>query len=204
MPSQKNDKNYQTRLELGFIISLLIVILLFVLSKRYNVSYESMGLPKIAFDFLVENVPETRQGIPRKRPKRPDVIIPVEDEVVPEDETIEDFEFSLFDGPEGPPQYPEGEGFSAEILPRPIAEVIPEFPKEDLKNKVEGVVSLHIYVNSKGKVEKVIILENTTGSTRCADAAKKAAFKNRFIPAKMKQKSIGMWIIKKYTFSVPK
>jgi len=202
--SSISNLNYRKRIELGFIFSLILIILIFLFSKHYKVVPPTNTRMAIISDFVVEDIPVTRQGIPRQRPQRPEIIIPVEDEVIPEDEVIEDFDFSVFEGKDGPPGLPGGEGFIVEVLPRPIAEVFPEYPKEDLKNKIEGVVTLRLFIDNRGFVKDVIVMENTTGSQRCARAAKEAAYKNRFIPARSNNNNVPIWISKRYTFSAPK
>lgn len=196
--------NYKKNMERAFIVALSICILFFIISKRNKTQSPRKHNPSIISEFIVENIPVTRQGVPRKKPERPQVIIPVSDDVIPEDEIIEEADLIFQQGKEGPTGLPTGEGFSVEALPRPIAEVFPEYPIEDLENRVEGTVTLHLHVSASGIVKKVIVLKNSTGSPRCAAAAKTAAQKSRFIPAKQNGKNISMWITKKYTFSAPK
>lgn len=199
--SRLQDLKYHKRMELGYILTLIIVITIFVLNKRFDTPVSRPKFVDLTQNFQVETIPATRQGKPQQRPSRPEVIIPVDDSVPIEDEIIEDFDFSnrMGDGTGGS----VGEELVIEILPRPIAEVFPEYPEEDLKNQVQGIVVLQLYISEKGIVEEVVLLENTTGSERCVTAAKKAAFKNRFSPARQKGRAIALWIKKTYTFSTP-
>jgi len=188
-------------MELGYILTLIIIILLFMFNKRFEVPASRPIYVDLTQNFQVETIPATRQGRPQQRPIRPEVIIPVDDAVPIEDEVIEDFDFSDYIGDGTGIQ--AGEELAIEILPRPITEVFPEYPEEDLKNRVQGIVTLQLFINEKGIVEEVVLLENTTGSERCVAAAKKAALKNRFSPARQKGKPIALWIKKSYTFSTP-
>ncbi len=199
--SRLQDLKYQKRMEWGYILTLMIMIALVMFNKRLDSPASRVKVLDLTQNFQVETIPATRQGRPQQRPSRPEVIIPVDDSVPIEDEILEDFDYSdwMGDGSEGA----VGKELAIEILPRPIAEVFPEYPEEDLKNRIQGIVTLQLYISEKGIVEEVVILENTTGSERCVAAAKKAAFKNRFSPARQKGKAIPLWIKKTYTFSTP-
>ncbi len=195
------ELDYRKRMELGYILTLIIIILIFMFNKRFEVPASRPQYVDLTQNFQVETIPATRQGRPQQRPERPEVIIPMDDAVPIEDEVIEAFDFSDVIGEGTGVQV--GEELAIEILPRPIAEVFPEYPEEDLKNRVQGIVTLQLFINEKGIVEEVVLLENTTGSERCVAAAKKAALKNRFAPARQKGKPIALWIKKSYTFSTP-
>lgn len=195
--------NHKRNLEKGLIFSLLITISVFVLSKRISLQH-SFG-SKIAIPaIIVEDIPKTRQGIPQKPPERPTIPIPVESDVIPEDAVIEptDPNFNLDFG--HPPEQSGAGSAEPDIQPRPIAEVFPEYPEEDLKKGVEGFVKLFLQVDKKGSVVKTVVLDNTTGSKRCADAASEAALKSRFFPARKNNKAVVAWITKIYTFSAAK
>lgn len=204
MDTVQRESSYKRTLELGYIFALIFIILLAYFSKRYE---NTAPLPKrivISENFLVEDIPITKQGIPRKRPPRPQAIIPVTEEVVPEDEIIEDLDILSVNSSEGRSGFSSGEGFSVEILPRPLAEVFPEFPKEAIEAGSDGVVLLHLLINETGSVSEIVVLENTTGSVLCAVAAKNAARRNKFIPAQKSGKNVAMWIEKSYVFKAPK
>ena len=151
----------------------------------------------------VEDIPITRQGTPRKPPPRPVVPIPSEDDLIPDDVTIEDTEltyesFSLSSG-SGVPL-----GQINIFQPRPIFEVIPEYSEDLQKKGIEGAVKLHLHIDRTGRVINVVVLENTTGSSVCANAAKEAALKGRYIPAKKDGKPTDLWISRTYTFGLQK
>jgi TonB family protein len=70
------------------------------------------------------------------------------------------------------------------------------------KKGIQGMVKLHLHVDGSGKVVEAIILENTTNSSLCEQAAKAAALKCRYLPAKSAGKSIDVWITRTYTFGL--
>jgi len=170
-------------------------------SRRFEIKGLPVVQPKEVI-LLLEDIPVTRQGVPRPKPVRPAIPIPSEEESLPEDETIEptdlDQYFNL-------PPLPEGVGGSAAIIPpRPIAEVFPEFPERELKKGVRGVVELALKVDERGVVVDVYVIRNTTGSKTCEQAAVQAAYKTRFIPARRGSEHIVVWINKIYKFSAEK
>lgn len=192
--------NYQLVLEKSAIVALCIVILIFLLFPKFQ--FSKVIEKKIIFTSLdVEDIPVTHQGARRQPPPKPAVPIPTDDELFPEDVTIEETELDLN-------LYSEQDGFDflsgipVVYQPRPIFEVIPEYPQELQKKGVEGTIKLHLHINANGYVDDVVVLENTTGSSNCANAAKAAALKGRYIPARQKGKSTDIWIIRTYSFGI--
>lgn len=167
------------------------------------------GIPEsVNLTFEVEDIPSTRQGAPRRPPPRPAVPIPVESESVPVDATIEptelSFAFDLGDlGSAGDLEEGIGGG-SPVVQPRPVALVLPEYPEEEKKNRVEGVVRVSLHIDETGRVVDAVVVENTTGSERCAAAALRAGKGTRFIAARRKGKPIPFWVIMPFTFSLPR
>jgi TonB family protein len=203
----KNQNNspheqYQNALQQSTIVALILVILIFFLFPRIKV-VTPKKIVTIGTSITVENIPVTRQGSPRKPPPRPVVPIPSEDEIIPDDVTIDNTEltfenFSLSSGSGAPV------GQIDIFQPRPIFEVIPEYSEELQKKGIEGLIQLHLHIDETGRVVDVIVLENTTGSSECAKAAKEAAFKGRYIPAKKDDKPADIWISRTYTFGLQK
>jgi TonB family protein len=193
---------YQIILEKSTALALVLVIILFVLFPKIKVG-KTIMVEGIGTVLTVEDIPITRQGTPRKPPPRPVVPIPSEDDLIPDDVTIEDTEltyesFSLSSG-SGVPL-----GQINIFQPRPIFEVIPEYSEDLQKKGIEGAVKLHLHIDRTGRVINVVVLENTTGSSVCANAAKEAALKGRYIPAKKDGKPTDLWISRTYTFGLQK
>ena len=84
--------------------------------------------------------------------------------------------------------------------PRPIREVIPEFPESERKKGVHGVVELKILVNASGRVDSVMVLNNTTGSKILARSAKAAAYRSIYRPVKNKKQALAKWVVRPYRF----
>lgn len=194
--------SYQKNLEAAAVVALCLIILLFLLFPRFNISKEEAEIVFVA-SINVENIPKTHQGTRRKPPPKPAVPIPSDDDLIPDDITIEEtdinFEQMSLQSGSG-----IADGRFVVFQPRPIYEVIPEYPQELQKQGIEGIVKLHLHIDKSGKVMKVIVLENTTGSNVCAKAAKTAALKGRYIPAKIFGKPTELWITRTYTFGLQK
>jgi len=180
--------------------------MLFLIFPRIKVEKPSK-IKGIGTAITIEDIPITRQGPARKPPPRPVVPISSEDDIIPDDVTIDATEltfenFSLSPG-SGSGTEPTLEPINI-FQPRPIFEVIPEYSEELQKKGVEGVIKLHLHIDQTGQVVDVIVLENTTGSSVCANAAEEAALKGRYIPAKKDGKPTDFWISRTYTFGLQK
>ena len=183
-------KLYQITFEKSMIVSLLLVIAFFHLCPAPKQKYREQKA--LIPGFIVENVPVTRQGVRPRPPARPALPIPVDDPAMAEDETIEpttlvlDFASYFGDGGFGlhsTPIYP----------PRPVVQVMPEYPEEEKKRGVSGTVVLSVEVNERGKVTGVVVVSNTTGSELCAKAAINAVRKCRFLPAQRGKTPVAAW-----------
>jgi len=196
------DENYQKTIHVATIVALAMTISIFELFPTLN--WEKNEEPIIVVTSLqVENIPITRQGTRKPPPPKPAVPIPSDDELIPEDVTIEETELDL--NLYSPLQGEGGiSGAPFVFQPRPIYEVIPEYPQELQRKGIQGRVKLHIHVNKYGFVDQVVILENTSGSPICARAAKTAALQGRYVPAKSQGKPTDIWITRVYSFGVSK
>ncbi|MBC8184497.1 energy transducer TonB [candidate division KSB1 bacterium] len=203
MPKYQKEEarlNYQTNVEKATIVALILVILLFLFFPTFDLTRKEDS--EVVFTSLsIEDIPLTRQGTRRKPPPKPAVPIPSDDDLIPEDLTIEetDLNFDLASEQLGPGVL---SGRPAIFQPRPVFEVIPEYPQELQKKGIEGFVKLHLHVDKAGRVIKAIVLENTTNSKVCANASLSAALKCRYIPAKSSGKAVDIWINRTYTFGL--
>jgi TonB family protein len=194
---------YLARLELGLVIALSLFTAVFVVSKRLNKKIE---VPiYIASDnlSLLDLPPVTKPGGAPKVPTLPQVPVPSEDDALPEEETIELTEldmsigFPTFEG-NGPGD--NGQWGGANMGPRPLREVIPDYP-DDLKKKgIEGVVLLSVLVNQSGRVDSVWVVENSSGNRRLAHAAIEAARETVYMPIKNMKNKRSVWIQRPVTF----
>ena len=179
------------------IVTLLLVIAFFLIcpapkTKKREQRHRISG-------FIVEDVPVTRQGVRLRPPAKPALPIPVDDPAMAEDETIEKTLLNFDAGSSW------GEGIFAlsniPILPpRPLVQVMPEFPLAEKKRGVSGTVVLRVEVNEVGVVTAVVVVENTTNSKLCEQAAITAAKKCRYQPARQGKKVVTAWTTCSYGF----
>ena len=196
------EEHYQRNLRVAAIVALTVVIFVFQIFPRMSWKKETPKVIVIA-SLHIENIPVTRQGTRKPPPPKPAVPIPSDDELIPEDVTIEKTELDLnlyspIEGEDGPP------GAPIVYQPRPIFEVIPEYPQELQKKGIQGIVKLHIHINKQGLVDQVVVIENTTGSLLCSRSAKNAAMQGRYMPAKSRGKPTDIWITRTYSFGISK
>lgn len=191
--------NFWKNVEKGLVVVLCFCIFIFQISKRFNIKSSPPTIADEVIYMHIDEIPITKQGTKRPRPKRPVVPIPVEEPTVPEDLTIESTEL---DFNASPPNMPEGDGFYSIIPPRPIADVFPEYPEDEKKKGIVGEIELSLLVDISGRVQNVQVVKNLTGSQKCEQSAIRAAYQTRFIPARKDDKHVAVWIHKKYKFGL--
>ena len=202
---------YRIRIEKALICSLLCMILLFLSSHRLPYRESKQNTMVISI-ITSDMVPVTsQQGGSLKRPSLPQVPIPSEDEYLPDYETIELTDLDLWEGI----PFVDGTGTGNGVFggsgtgygggglgPRPILEVIPEYPEEERKKGFTGIVELSIYINSDGYVDSVFVLNNTTRSRKLEQSAMEAAYRSRYAPLPDQYESISRWIQRIYRFDL--
>ena len=96
--------------------------------------------------------------------------------------------------------------FKVEVKPKLLHEVLPVYPKEALKNKVEGRVPLRYVVNVNGSVSGVKVLKSSGTIDRkdFQQAAIDAVSQFRYKPAEHNGKPVAVWIIRMIRFRLPK
>ncbi len=191
---------YRKTIKISLVISLaFLLILLHIVPK--NVEHKKKALPVVPFSFEIEEVPATTQQVRRGvRPQKPAIPVPSEDPDIPQDATIEEtiIDWDIGDSPFGVSGLTTGRPDT--IPPRPIVQVLPEYPRELVKQNVRGIVKLMLWVNEKGRVEEAVVVENSTNNEKCAQAALEAAKKNSYLPATIDKKKVASWVACTYSF----
>ncbi len=206
---------YRIRFEKSLICSLICTILLFLLFRRMPDHPDPQKIVTISISTvdMVPLVPLTSQsGGSMRLPALPQVPIPSEDDTLPEYETIELTDLDLREGIPFVDGTGTGNGLfggsgtgyggSGGSGPRPILEVIPEYPEGERKKGFTGIVELSIFINSEGFVDSVVVLNNTTKSTKLEQAAVEAAYRSRYAPLPEEYKGISRWIQRPYSFDL--
>ncbi len=191
--------NYRQNVKKTLVVTLVLFNLIALLSPRLDVLTEGeTEAPKIVID--VENIPVTRQQRKTPPPPKPKVPIPSDNEAVPEDATIEETTLkytNVYDLTDG---LPEMSGLRV-IPPKLINLTAPEMPEEEFKKGIKGTVRLSVHIDKKGKVVEVVVIDNTTQSEKCAQAAVEAAYGSRFFPARENNQTVSAWSSITYGFN---
>jgi TonB family protein len=77
--------------------------------------------------------------------------------------------------------------------PKPLTSIKPKYPEIAQEAGIEGTVIVQVFVDKKGRVKETIILKGIP-NTGLDEAAIKAIRKTRFLPAKQRERAVGVWI----------
>jgi len=69
----------------------------------------------------------------------------------------------------------------------------PKYPEIAKEAGIEGTVIVQAFVDKKGRVKETIILKGIP-NTGLDEAAITAIRKTRFVPAKQRERAVGVWI----------
>jgi len=198
----REKQRYRARLELSLVISLVLVLCFFLIWRRAIHIREFPAYSSGGILLDTDLPPATKKGGSPLPPSMPQIPIPSEDEFISNEVTIDFTDLDMINDLSAI----KGEGGDDDAYgsrrggPRPLYEVIPEYP-DDLRDKgISGVVVLSIRVTSSGKVDSVIVLENTSGSARLGKAAVRAAYLCRYAPYTENLHESGLWIRRPYRF----
>ena len=197
---EKSKLAYKKTIEKSLVISLaFLLVLLHIFPKIYEP--KPVELVPIPFKFEIEDIPITKQTVRRgQRPQKPVIPIASEDPDIPQDFTIDEtiIDWNAGDALTGNSGLTTGR--TDTIPPRPIVQVLPEYPKELQKQNVKGTVKVLIYVDENGRVQEAVVTENSTGSDACSEAALVAAKQSSYIPATIGKKKVAAWVACFYSF----
>ncbi len=84
--------------------------------------------------------------------------------------------------------------------PRIKLQVKPEYSKEMLQNRVEGVIRVKMLIDIDGKVKQVIVLDDLGFGSK--EKVAEACFKMLFEPAKRGDQPVSVWISFKFRFEM--
>ena len=191
---------YKKVLELGTVLSLLFMILLFLSFKKFEVQVVEQVAPQI--DIVVEDIPQTVQVKAPPPPSRPAIPVASEDEDLMDDVTIEDTEirFDEIPPPPPPPTIEEEEippFLPFEAQPKIIGGYAAfkariKYPELAQKAKIEGQCVIRTLVNKQGVPENFQIIKDPGGG--CAQAVIDALKKTKFTAAMQRDRPVKFWI----------
>lgn len=201
----KNDlkKSYLIRLQMGFILSLLIVITAANLTIKPSESNDVITVERQQ-TFQLEEIVQTRQEIKAPPPPRPSVPVAVPNDEIIENEIINlDAELKLDDFleiPSAPPAMAEVEEEEEEEI-FVVVEQMPEliggiasvqklikYPEMAVMAGIEGRVVVEFIIDQEGNVRDPVIVRGIGGG--CDEEALRAVSKAKFIPGKQRGKPV--------------
>lgn len=202
MKCRTNKYFYLRNLEIGIIISLIVLLILFIYFPNLETGVEQKRNYPEPFITMID-IPNTKQEIEAieklKIPRvESNLYIPesIEDDFILDDIDVESTltEPAFSDNPlvnETP-----YEMSSLPFIPRQILEVIPEN-----KDEFSGVIKLKLLIDKDGKVSDHKLLTNTSQNERCLTSVLDAVYKSKWEPIKIEGNKIEYWIEKEYSFN---
>ena len=142
------------------------------------------------------DIPQTQQLDLPPPPARPSVPIESEDEDLSDDLTIEETDlgsFEAWDAPPPPPSGPQVKFIPYDERPVPLTKIRPKYPEIAQEAGIEGTVIVQVFIDKKGRVKEAMILKGIP-NTGLDEAAIAAIRKTRFLPAKQRERAVGVWI----------
>jgi len=185
--------NYPVTIRIAGLTGVLLITFGFLFTPR---NFDVFILDE-ANQIIIEqiDIPQTQQLDLPPPPARPSVPIESEDEDL-EDVTIEETDlesFEAWDAPPPPPEGPRVKFIPYDDPPRPLTPIRPKYPEIAQEAGIEGTVIVQVFVDKKGRVKETIILKGIP-NTGLDEAAIKAIRKTRFLPAKQRERAVGVWI----------
>jgi hypothetical protein len=186
--------DYSKKLELGFIISLSILIIFFYFSSDFQMTISEVQQHKYP-QLIIIDVPPTRQNKPQiPKPVKP--IIPIASEEIDflSDVIIKSDSSSriAFDEigtiPKNASDLP--------VQPRQILEVLPK----NVAKEVKGEIVFSLLIGWDGRVKNQKLISNTTNCSDCLTSVLAAVTKSQWQPVKFQGKKTEYWIRKAYIF----
>ncbi len=191
--TSKSKFNYPVTVRIAGLVSILIIVMGFLFIPRTTTG---AVLGKSLIPPLPPTLPPppTEQfEIPPARPPRPLLPKASEEEDVSPDITIEKTDLGNFIPWIPPPPPPEEIFIPYDELPKALTPISPKYPKVAQEAGIKGTVYVQAFVDKKGRVQKVNVLEGG-GITGLNEAAVEAIKKTRFKPAKQRERPVGVWI----------
>lgn len=202
--NQKNDlkKSHLLRLEIGLILSLLILITITKINIRSS-GYGDIVVAESNEEIIMEEVIQTKQEIITPPPPRPVVPISVPNDEVIENEIIEldaelYFDTEALELPPAPPKYEEEDDEQeifvvVEQMPELIGglgsvQKLIEYPKMAVMAGIEGRVVVQFVIDEDGNVNDPVVVRGIGGG--CDEEAVKAVQQAKFIPGRQRGKPV--------------
>jgi hypothetical protein len=205
----KDKLHYKRNLNIGIIVSLIIITSSFYLSPNFK--DEPSEIPQVKEQLItVIDIPRTVQTKSSETVSQPKKIIPslvveidepeVLQNVMIDDASLDEKSDSKSNNLTSSPQHGDKAlPFSSlPFIPRQFLEVLPEKPADD----VEGYIKLSLKIGKGGMVKEHRILNNTVKACEeCLHNVIEAVYKSKWAPVIIEGDSVQFWLEKTYRFN---
>jgi protein TonB len=188
--SRDLKKQYPLHIRIGFLMTLVLLILGFVFIPEMK---REPYRPKFSKPMRVDKLPPQLQNIvkppPPQRPKMP--VAAKSDEEV-EAETIEKTDFTGLEKKEADVEFKPPKFVAYEVAPKPLNQSIMYdiYPEVAKKLGIEGTLYLELWIDTTGKVRNVIVTKPLYPAID--KVAKEKAYQLKFKPAMQNDKPVGV------------
>ena len=202
MKNSSFKAEYQKVLEKSFVISVMIIALLFYFFPMFDVGIELKAhLPDIILNL---DTPPTRQPEKRVRPALPKIPVANEEEEMLEAVEIDFLEMRenwFVENPEIPDAEPTEtyEFFAVSDKPVLKQKVSPVYPVLARKAGVEGMVVVKVLIDTKGDVIEAMVVKSIP---MLDSAALDAAKMFKFTPGKQRDRIVRVWMQIPFKFNL--
>ena len=196
---------YRRLIEIGFMISLLLLISLGLAYPRFRDKRIKPSPPKVEIN--IEKVDITQQFEAPPPPARPSIPVESESDDLLDDVTIDPTTIDMFSEIQPPPPPDQMIDFIAyDEDPVPIGGFAgikkrAKYPDIAREAGIEGMVIVRAFIDDKGIVREMKIQKGIP-NTGLNEAAMKAIGGTRFKPAKQRDIPVGVWISIPITFKL--
>ena len=207
MKTRRKDPKYDLRLhypkvlELSLIITLLIIAIVLLASKRLEFKRSIVKADQVSIK--AEDIPVTQQVKRPPPPARPSIPVESDDPELDDDVTIDDVEWDIFDEPPPPPPPPDEvvDFFAVEVQPELVggAQAIYDYIIEhDLYPEmariagINGDVLIQFIVGADGTPRNITVAQEKPSSLGFGEAGVEAIKHMRFKPGKQRDRYVAV------------
>ena len=194
----KEHKHYSRNLKIGFILSELLIICIFIFSPKINQDKSLKFSEPLIF---INEIPVTIQPARNisKEPKTPEIFI---DEEINDPVILDNIVLSHTNQQElsVSNNITDTDNLNNLGEPRPPTQLLEVLP--DKKNiNYNGSLKLKLKIDSSGKVADYVILFNSIDCKDCLKEIISAVYKSKWKPARKNGSETEFWVEKSYTFN---
>lgn len=207
MKSRRKDPKYDLKfqyprvLEISMIVTLLIVSLILLSSKKLDFKHSAKKADQV--ELKAEDIPVTQQIKRPPPPARPSIPVESDDPEIEDDVTIDDIEWDIFDEPPPPPPPPDEvvDFFAVEVKPELIggAQAIYDYiishdlyPEMARIAGINGDVLIQFVVGADGSPSNIIVAQEKPAGLGFGEAGIKAIKAMKFKPGKQRDRYVAV------------